>query len=137
VVIITSAAIYLTPLKWVTVLQPVVQDIAPTDFYAQYKLNPEEYLFIDVRPQNPYNAIHAMDSVNMPIQTLYDLHPSLPKKGKKIVLICSGGQASGVAYSYLQHYGFFNIVRIGGGIEKWIQDGLPVEGASANPLQNN
>lgn len=133
-ILATAAVIYLTPLKWITVVEPTVRDIAPLSFHADYKENPSEYLFIDVRPTTAYDALHAEGSVSMPLHTLYDLHPSLPKSGKKIVLICSGGQASGVAYSYLQHHGFFNIVRIEGGIEHWVESGLPVEGAKITTI---
>ncbi len=122
--------VYLTPLKWVTVIEPTIRDIDPTEFQADFAKNPDKYIFIDVRPENVYNALHAKGSVNMPLHTLYDQRRVLPKYGKTIVLICAGGRASGVGYSYLQHYGFFNIHRIEGGIENWILEGLPVEGTS-------
>jgi len=131
-IVLTAALIYLTPLKWLNVIEPAPHDIAPTDFNAKYVANPDDYLFIDVRPLSAYEAQHAKGARNMPIQTLYDLHGSLPKSGKKIVLICSGGQASGVAAMYLQHYGFFNVDRIEGGIENWITEGLPVEGTKVS-----
>jgi len=47
------------------------------------------------------------------------------------VLICSGGRASGVAYGYLEHYGFLNLRRINGGIENWLAEGLPVVSSRA------
>ena len=47
-------------------------------------------------------------------------------KDKEIVLICTGGRASGVGYSYLEHYGFSNIARIEGGINAWADARLPV-----------
>ncbi|TAJ16025.1 MAG: rhodanese-like domain-containing protein, partial [Dehalococcoidia bacterium] len=66
----------------------------------------------------------------MPLHTLYQERFALPRNesGKTIVLICSGGSASGVGYGYLQHYGFRNILRVEGGIENWQAKGLPVEG---------
>lgn len=127
-VLATILIIYLTPLKWVTLIEPTVKDIDPTTFYTLYERNPEKYIFIDVRPESAYAALHAQGSVSMPLHTLYDQRHVLPKHGKTIVLICSGGRASGVGYSYLQHYGFFNILRIEGGIENWVLQKLPVEG---------
>lgn len=52
------------------------------------------------------------------------------------MLICSGGRASGVAYSYLQHFGFSNIARIEGGIEQWALNELPTEGISVDQFTN-
>lgn len=135
-VLITVLVIYLTPLKWLNIVEPTIKDIDPTTFYNDFKNNKDKYVFIDVRSESAYNKVHAEGSINVPLHTLYDQRHVLPKSGKEIVLICSGGRASGVGYSYLQHYGFFNIVRIKGGIERWIADGLPVEGLmpSEKPL---
>lgn len=130
-VLATLLLIYLTPLKWITVVEPTIRDIDPVEFLADFSKNPDAYLFIDVRPESAYNALHAVGSISMPLHTLYDQRHVLPKRGKTIVLICSGGRASGVGYSYLQHYGFFNLRRIEGGIEQWILKELPVEGTSA------
>lgn len=127
VAIATASVIYLTPLKWVTLVEPTVKDMPAEEFYAQYEGNEDNYIFIDVRGEDSYNRVHAVGSKNQPLHTLYDERHNLPKTDKEIVLICSGGRASGVAYSYLQHFGHFNIVRIEGGIEAWQLAGLPVE----------
>ena len=128
--LLTAAIIYATPLKWIVVIEPTIKDIDPVAFQSDFAQRPEKYLFIDVRSESAYNKVHAVGSINMPLHTLYDQRHVLPKSGKEIILICSGGRASGVAYSYLQHYGFFNIQRIEGGIENWIVEGLPVEGSA-------
>lgn len=118
----------LTPLKNVALLTPTINDIDPVAFQEEYAKNPDDYIFIDVRSLSSYNAIHAEGSISMPLHTLYDEHWTLPKTGKKIVLICSLGRAAGVGYHYLEHHGFFNIYRIEGGIEAWQSTGLPVSG---------
>lgn len=129
-VLITLCAVYLTPLKHVNVVEPTIDDINATEFQEDYLKNPDDYIFIDVRPEAAYASAHAKGSISMPLHTLYDERHNLPKSGKQIVLICSGGRASGVGYSYLEHYGFFNIQRIEGGIEQWMAEGLPVEGTN-------
>ncbi len=126
-VVVTAGVIYLTPLKWVTVIEPTIKDIDPQEFYSEFSVNPEKFIFIDVRSESAYQKLHAKGSLNLPLHTLYDQRHILPKEGKEIVLICSGGRASGVGYSYLQHYGFFNIHRIEGGIEGWASLNLPTE----------
>ena len=130
VVLVTAFAvaslIYLTPLKWLNVIEPKMNDIDSTIFHEKFQKDPESYLFIDVRSEDKYAEGHAEGSVNIHLPLFYDAHNTLPKRGKKIVLICGGGRASGVAYMYLQHFGFFNIQRIEGGIEAWQAAGLPV-----------
>lgn len=129
-VLLTILAIYLTPLKWVNLVEPTIKDIDPTTFYNDFKNNKNNYVFIDVRSESAYNKVHAVGSINIPLHMLYDARHTLPKTGKEIVLICSEGRASGVAYSYLQHYGFFNIERVAGGVENWMAEGLPTEGSA-------
>lgn len=120
-------AVLLTPLKHVTLLTPTIYDVQAMDFYERYKSNPEKYIFIDVRPVEAYNRVHAEHSISMPLHTLYDEWRNLPKNtDKTIVLICNGGRSAGVGYHYLEHMGFFNLERIEGGIEQWQLDGLPV-----------
>lgn len=126
-VIVTAVLIYATPLQYTPFLEPTVVDISSPEFYEMYTANPDKYLFYDVRPVEMYNTIHAKGSVSMPLHTFYDTRHTLPKDGKEIILICSGGRASGVAYSYLEHFGFSNMKRISGGIEAYMAAGLPTE----------
>lgn len=126
--LVTASLIYLTPLKNITVIEPSIDDIDPVEFHKDFSENEDRYLFVDVRGESSYNRIHAVGSELMPLHTLYDERHLLPKnKEKTIVFICSGGVASGVAYHYLEHHGFFNLKRIKGGIEAWQLAGLPVE----------
>ncbi|OHA18385.1 MAG: hypothetical protein A2664_04910 [Candidatus Taylorbacteria bacterium RIFCSPHIGHO2_01_FULL_46_22b] len=130
-ILATVAIIYLTPLKHLNIVEPRIDNIDPKAFYDAYTQNPDKYIFIDVRPESAYNRLHAFGSINIPLHLLYDERRVLPKSGKTIVLICSGGRASGVAYGYLEHYGFLNLKRVEGGIENWQLQGLPVEGTVA------
>ena len=133
--VVTVLAIYLTPLKNINLIEPTILDEAPVAFQTEYKADTGKYLFIDVRPSEAFNRAHAVGSISMPLHTLYNTRHSLPKSGKEIVLICNEGIASGVAYHYLQHFGFFNIRRIGGGVERWTADGLPIEGTAVAPTR--
>lgn len=119
-------------LRYSSIVEPTINDIDPVEFFNDYKRNPDKYVFLDVRNQEAYNKLHAKGSKLQPLHTLYTERLNLPKNDsdKQIVLICSGGLASGVGYSYLEHYGFRNIARIEGGIEKWQAEGLDVEGVN-------
>ena len=129
-IVVTALVIYLTPLKHVALIEPTVDDISPQEFQALFEANPDDYVFLDVRPDSAYSRVHAIGSESAPLHTLYDLRHVLPKTGKTVVLICSGGRASGVGYSYLEHFGFQNLKRIEGGIENWVAVGMPVEGSA-------
>ncbi len=120
--------IYLTPLKWINVVTPQMHDVDPQAFWADYQKNPDGYLFLDVRSKREYDTAHAKGSISEPIANLFNDHTALPKKDKKIVLICSSGRLAGVAYGYLEREGFQNLLRIEGGLNHWAAEGLPVEG---------
>lgn len=124
--ILAGVIFYLTPLKHVNFIEPNIDDIAPQEFYNAYTQNPEKYLFIDVRPTDAFNKFHAQGSINIPLHVLYDQRKNFPKRGKEIILICSGGRASGVGYHYLEHHGFLNLKRVEGGVEAWSEANLPI-----------
>jgi len=126
-ILATALVIYLTPIKNFNLIEPKINEISPEAFNSLYQANPDKYIFIDVRSEDSYNTIHAIGSISMPLNTLYEQRHILPKNDKEIVLICSGFSASGVGFSYLQHFGFFNIKRVTGGIESWKIAGLPIE----------
>lgn len=123
-------AIYLTPLKWLNMIEPSINDIDAAMFYEDFTANPDKYIFIDVRNEGAYRTAHAKGSINQPIGSLFDGHKLLPKSGKTIVLICSSGRLAGVAYGYLEHQGFFNLARIEGGVQAWALADLPLEGSN-------
>ncbi len=125
--ILSSVVIYTTPLQYTPFFEPTIRDIDPVDFHDKWIQDPEKYIFLDVRSEKSYADLHAVGSLNLPLHKLYDDRYVLPKKDKEIILICSGGRASGVAYSYLEHFGFTNISRIKGGIEEWALNELPTE----------
>ncbi len=124
--LLVAALIYLTPLKHIAVIEPTIDDIDPSELHTLLTEKKDDYLFIDVRPPDVYKKLHAEGSINIPLHEFYNQRKLFPKSGKEIVLICSGAVASGVGYSYLEHYGFFNIRRVEGGIEAWKNAGLPV-----------
>lgn len=122
-------------IKYNQILDPKIVNIDPTDAYDQIINTKNKVIFIDVRSRSEYDKAHASSSINLPIHYLYDdthgfkneLKVPLPKNtNQDIYLICSGGRLAGVAYSYLEHYGYRNIKRIDGGISNWAKQGLPV-----------
>jgi rhodanese-related sulfurtransferase len=127
-VIVTALTIYLSPLKYLDLVPPAINEVDPSVFYSQYKAHPDDYIFIDVRSANVYQSAHAEGAINIPIENLFDEHYALPYRGKKIALICTTGKLAAVAYGYLQDWGFNNLIHIQGGLQNWTAEGLPLEG---------
>ncbi len=128
VILLTVFTIYLTPLKHLNIIDPNPNDVDPKEFWDAYQKNPGGYLFLDVRNQTVYDTSHAKGAINQPIASMFDLRHDFPKSGKKIVLICTSGRLAGVAYGFLQDWGHLNLIRIKGGLQNWVAEGLPIEG---------
>lgn len=130
-----AVCLALRPLKYTEFISPVIDDVSPKVVYNKLLNTPNDMVIIDVRSEYEYNQAHAKGSINLPIHYFYDDTHGLPnEKGvalpkntnKEIYLICTGGRLAGVAYSYLEHYGYRNIKRVEGGISNWNANGLPV-----------
>lgn len=121
-------ALYIPALRYTHFVEPVIKEISPQDAYENIKKSPTKVIFIDVRTPYEYLQNHASSSISMPINTLYDKRKELPMNtDQDIYLICTSGRLAGVAYSYLEHYGFRNIYRVTGGLQGWSQANLPIE----------
>lgn len=127
-VLVTALTIYVTPLKHFNLIAPVMNEVDPRSLYAAYQKTPQDYIFIDVRSPNVYESAHAQGAINIPIENMYDEHYSLPHTGKKIVLICTTGRLAAIAYGYLEDWGYTNLLHVQGGLDNWVQEGLPVDG---------
>ena len=125
-VLLTAFTIFFTPLRYNILVEPKIKSVDPESIYVNMNLNPEKYLFIDVRSITDYQKLHAKGSVSIPIAQLYDKWRELPRRNQEIVLICGGGRLSGVAFFFLQHFGFNNIMHVTGGIDNWVLNNLPV-----------
>lgn len=106
---------------------PKIYSEDPKIVYQYILDNPDKYQFLDVRSRGEYETLHASSSVSFPIADMYE-----PEKfknidyNKRIFLICTSGRLAGVAYRYLEHFGYRNIVHIDGGVQGWVSEGMPV-----------
>lgn len=125
----------LTMVRYTSFVPPSIVDIKSQDAYQTIVEHGDGVIFIDVRSEYEFAQAHASSSVNLPINYLYDdthglkneKRIPLPKNtDQEIYLICTGGRLAGVAYSYLEHYGYRNIKRIEGGLKGWNDAGLPI-----------
>lgn len=125
-VLLGALIVLVTPLRFYNLVEPQINEISASAFYAEFKTSPDNYIFIDVRLHSDYVKGHPEGAINMPLETLYNERHYLPKHGKTIVLTCGSNASSGVGFSYLQHFGFYNIMRMTGGLPAWKAAGLPV-----------
>jgi rhodanese-related sulfurtransferase len=114
-------------IRYTHLIEPTIKEISPQQAYENIEANPKKYIFIDVRTPYEYLQAHASTSISMPINTLYDKRKELPMNtNQDIYLICTSGRLAGVAYSYLEHYGFRNIYRVTGGLQGWSEANKPI-----------
>ena len=45
-VLLAALVIYLTPLKNLNMIEPRIKDVPPAEFYKDFSVNPEKYVFI-------------------------------------------------------------------------------------------
>lgn len=129
-ILATALAIYLTPLRHITFISPTMREMDPQEFYDLAAKNPDRYMLIDVRSASIYQSAHAKGAISIPIENLFDDHYTLPTHGKQVALICTTGRLAAIAYGYLEHWGFRNLIHIQGGMVNWTSEGLPVEGTN-------
>ncbi|MEN8199160.1 MAG: rhodanese-like domain-containing protein [Thermodesulfobacteriota bacterium] len=108
--------------------------------YAQYRpvkvtpkkvktmLDLEKIFVLDVRPQNfAKGPKFIVASYHCPLLNIIDRMAEFPKD-KPIIISDWAMRQSPLAAKYLMANGFENVVGVvKGGIERWVQDGLPTE----------
>lgn len=100
--------------------------LSPTQ--ATLLINREDALVIDVREPAEYNAGHLAESRNIPLGVLVDRIGEIEKfKDSPLILLCQSGVRSSGACTKLAKLGFSKVHNLDGGIESWVQAGLPIK----------
>jgi rhodanese-related sulfurtransferase len=88
-------------------------------------------LLLDVRDAKDYEAGHIIEARNIPAAEIASRADSLKKfKEKPVIVYCDGGFTSAGAARALRALGFTKVVTLGGGLNSWRQENLPlVKGA--------
>ena len=91
---------------------------------------------VDVRSMDEQARQGAViaGSLHYPLSVLlWRLDPDVPGENPKlpldthVILICRQGYCSGLAASQLRQIGFERATDVIGGVERWLEDGLPTE----------
>lgn len=74
-----------------------------------------DYIILDVRTQEEFNAGHINGAICIPNETIYDTEPAeLPDKNQLILVYCRSGNRSKQASQKLADMGYTNIQEFGG-----------------------
>ena len=77
----------------------------------------EEYVLVDVRTIDEYEAGFIPTAINIPYDTIENSVPT-EDKSALIVVYCRSGRRSAIAQSALKELGYNNVVDFGG-IDRW------------------
>jgi rhodanese-related sulfurtransferase len=88
----------------------------------------EEFLFIDVREDNEWQAGHAAGAIHLGKGIIErDIERLVPERDQEIILYCGGGYRSALAADALRHMGYTNVVSMDGGWKQWVAMGYPTQ----------
>lgn len=100
--------------------------LSPTQ--ATLLINREDAQVIDVREPVEYAAGHLPESRNIPAGELLERVGEIEKlKDGPVILLCQSGVRSASACPKLAKLGFARVHTLDGGIEAWVQAGLPIK----------
>ena len=102
--------------------------LSPKDTYKLLQENPDITL-IDVRDPDELKAMGKPDVKNYKHMSRGKLEPLLAKSGldpeKPVVVFCKTAARAALAGKTLREYGFKTIYNSEGGMDKWLEEGLP------------
>lgn len=93
---------------------------------ATQMANQQHAVFVDVRSTEEYAQGHIAQARNVPLDQIEGRAASVLPKNKPLIVVCANGRAAGRAAAQLQSKGFQNVVTLNGGMQGWLQAGLPV-----------
>lgn len=92
--------------------------------------NKEDVVILDARDQFSYRLGHIKGAFSLPIDEVHKLAKKLvPDKNEKIVVYCRNIQCvlSPAEAQELKKMGYKNILHFAGGIQEWMDKGLPIQ----------
>lgn len=98
------------------ITDPTMQTISAAELKARLDSGELNALLIDVREQEEYDVVNIPQAKLIPLQTIPEHAPSLPKD-KEIIIHCKAGMRSANACEYLSSIGFENVVNVTGGMD--------------------
>ncbi len=93
---------------------------------------PSDFVVIDVRERDAYEAAHIPGARHLPRGQLeLRVNQAFPDPNVRIVAYCEVGKVSTLAAATLKEMGFPNVMGLDAGIKTWIERGYPTESGPA------
>lgn len=86
-------------------------------------------VIIDVREADEYAAGHLAGAINIPrglLEFKLSGTPALEPRDLNVVLYCKTSGRAALAATTMQSMGYLQVVSIAGGMDAWVQAGMPV-----------
>lgn len=105
------------------------RQISPSD--ATLMINRSNPVVIDVRSAAEFSSGHIQGAINIPRENIKDRLSEIEKwKGRSLIVLCASGVRSSRACAEFRKQGFSEVFELRGGVNAWIQAGLPVKKGS-------
>jgi len=103
---------------------PIVTEVSLEEFTSKPA---GTYLIFDVRTPAEYEAGHITRSINIPHDVVAENLPRFQKyAGVPVMIYCKSGRRAHEAAKVFAAAGFTNLNHLTGGMDAWIEAGLPV-----------
>jgi glyoxylase-like metal-dependent hydrolase (beta-lactamase superfamily II)/rhodanese-related sulfurtransferase len=103
--------------------------MALSDLNARIAARPNDFIVLDVREKDSYEAGHIPGARHLPRGQLeLRVNDDLPDPTLRIVVYCEYGKISTLAAATLRELGFMRAVALDGGMKAWREGGYAVEG---------
>jgi rhodanese-related sulfurtransferase len=104
-----------------------VKELFPWDL-VEHLENKENILIVDIREPYEYEAMHILDSLNVPRGILetaceYDFEETVPElveaRDREVIVVCRSGNRSIFAAEVMQQMGYQNVFSLQTGLRGW------------------
>jgi rhodanese-related sulfurtransferase len=109
-----------------SILRPMSESSEVTPKEASEAINGGGAVLIDVREREEYDDVHIPGSMLIPLGELPARLAEIPSD-RDVYVHCRMGGRSARAVDYLRTFGRPNAYNVTGGIDAWMDAGLPVE----------
>jgi hydroxyacylglutathione hydrolase len=94
----------------------------------------KEPILIDVRTAEEFEDLRLADGGNIPVTESGRFGTTLDK-GRPVVMLCNSAYRSSLAVGLAERQGFELVGSLDGGLDAWIQAGLPIHGRLASQVR--
>lgn len=103
--------------------------ISPKELHAAMRAGTEP-LIVDVRTADEYSDLRLGDVGNIPV-TQSDRFAKVLHRDARVVMVCNSAYRSSMAVGLAERLGFRDVASLDGGLDAWLDAGLPVIGRMA------